>query len=364
MRVKLFAGSQPTRIEVSGSAPLSVSVGPTTRTVSTLDVDAAGNISGDGAIIARASTSPIMVRTTATMLVSASGGSVLASRHYNGSLSVLRSSGSLLAINAVDLESYVASTLASEISPSWHVESLKAQAIVNRTYGLRAAVHATNRPYDVVDDTSNQVYRGLDDVAPEFVSAASATAGMTLLASDTPADVFYSAVCGGHTASSTELTGRIAPTYLNGIADVDSSGRAFCTPAPFFAWENSVTGDSIARVVGIGSADLGDISISDRWPDGRAKTVLVARYGASSFAIDAHQFYARCSATLGYKVLPSTMFDISRTTEDYTFTGHGLGHGVGMCQWGARGRANAGQQAAQILEAYFPGTSLYNPTLR
>lgn len=365
MRVKLFSGSTLTRVDVAGSVPLTVSVGAETRTSAAVTFDASsGQVTGEGVNLSAGET-PVVVRATAPVALTAFGASgSLGTRHYNGALSLQRTTSGLLAVNTVDIESYVASTLASEISPGWATESLKAQAIVARTYGARAAVHAAARPYDVTDDTSNQVYRGLDDVAASFVAAASATAGMVVTAGAAPADVFYSAVCGGHTANSMQLTGLPGPPYLAGIADVDGSGRAYCTPAPFFAWENSVPADAMARVVDVPSADLGDVSVLDRWPDGRAKTVRVSRYGASSVDLDGHKFYAHCGAVLGYKVLPSAMFEISRTTAGYTFTGHGLGHGVGMCQWGARGRADAGMPAAQILAAYFPGTSLYNPTLR
>ena len=83
-----------------------------------------------------------------------------------------------------------------------------------------------------------------------------------------------------------------------------------------------------------------------------------------SYDMDARQFYSQMASVLGYKVLPSTMFDVIVSVKGFVFKGHGLGHGVGMCQWGARGRANAGLQAAQIVEAYFPGTVLSNPSLR
>jgi stage II sporulation protein D len=365
IRVKLFTGLTVTRVDVAGSVPLSVSVGTDTRTMAAVSFDSSsGQLTGDGTNIGAGDT-PVAVRATAPIGVTAYGAAgAVATRRYNGAISLQRTAQGLLAINTVDIESYVAVTLASEISPGWAPESLKAQAIVTRTYGARAAVHATSRAYDVTDDTSNQVYHGLDDVVASFVVAASSTAGMIVSASGAPADVFYSAVCGGHTAGSIQLTGRPGPQYLDGIADVDGSGRAYCTPAPFFAWENSVPADAMARVVDVPSADLGDVSVLDRWPDGRAKTVRVSRYAASSIDLDGHKFYAHCSAVLGYKVLPSAMFEIARSIAGFTFTGHGLGHGVGMCQWGARGRANAGLPAAQILAAYFPGTALYNPTLR
>jgi stage II sporulation protein D len=368
IRVKLFTGSVITRVELSGSVPLTATVGGQSRTFATMSFDArSGQVTGDGTVLA-AGNAAVVVSASAPIGVNALGGSVsLGTRHYNGSMSLQRVNQSVLLINTVDMESYVASTLASEISPGWATESLKAQAIVTRTYGARAAIHGSMRSFDVTDDTSNQVYRGLDDVAISFVSAASATAGMILTAANAPADVFYSAVCGGHTAGSIQLTGRPGPPYLVGVSDADATGRPYCTPAPFFAWENSVQADAVAQVVGVPSADLADISVTDRWPDERAKTVRVTRYGASAVDLDGHQFYVHCSAVLGYKVLPSAMFDVAHSTAGhsaagYTFTGHGLGHGVGMCQWGARGRAGAGMSAAQILDAYFPGAVLYNPT--
>jgi stage II sporulation protein D len=363
IRVKVFAGATLTRVDVAGSAPLRVAAGSDIRTPSAIAFDVSGQITGDGASI-KAGETPVVVTSTAPISINAfSASGSLGTRRYNGAITLQRTAQELLVINSVDVESYVASTLASEISPGWAPESLKAQAIVTRTYGVRAATHSATRAYDVTDDTSNQVYRGLDDVTASFVNAASATAGMIVTAANAAADVFYSAVCGGHTAGSIQLTGRPGPPYLDGIADVDEGGRAYCTPAPFFAWENSVPGDAMARVVDVPSADLGDVSVLDRWPDGRAKTIRVSRFAASSIDVDGHKFYAHCGAVLGYKVLPSAMFEISRTTAGFTFTGHGLGHGVGMCQWGARGRADAGMGAAQILTAYFPGTALYNPTL-
>ncbi|MBV8366252.1 MAG: hypothetical protein JO194_07105, partial [Candidatus Eremiobacteraeota bacterium] len=157
-----------------------------------------------------------------------------------------------------------------------------------------------------------------------------------------------------------ELTGREGPTYLRGIDDSDN-GRPYCTPAPFFAWENTIKPDDLARVVG----ELSDIQVKDRWLDLRAKTVRIVRTsGAPSYDMDGRQFYAQVAGALGYKVLPSTMFDVIETVDGYLFKGHGLGHGVGMCQWGARGRANAGMPAAQIVEAYFPGTVLVNASIR
>ncbi|HZV79233.1 MAG TPA: SpoIID/LytB domain-containing protein [Candidatus Binatus sp.] len=361
IRVHLFSGLEISRVDVASSSLLTVAIGSASRQLPALTFDRTGALTGELTNL-NVGDAPVVIQAQGPLEVSASGPTTShAPRHYNGTIMLQRSGASVLAVNAVDLDSYVASTLASEISPSWPVESLKAQAIVTRTYGVRAAAHSAARPYDVTDDTSNQVYQGLDGVVPTFVSAASATSGMTLQVGGGPADVFYSAACGGHTADSVELTGRDGPPYLRGIADSDGGGRPYCTPAPFFAWENTLKTDDLSRVVG----DFADIQVKDRWLDGRAKVVRIVRTsGAPSYDMDARQFYSQMASVLGYKVLPSTMFDVIVSVNGFVFKGHGLGHGVGMCQWGARGRANAGLQAAQIVEAYFPGTVLSNPSLR
>jgi stage II sporulation protein D len=113
----------------------------------------------------------------------------------------------------------------------------------------------------------------------------------------------------------------------------------------------------MARIVDVPPAQLNSIAVVGRWPDGRVKTITA---GGSSFTVtlNGREFYARALRVLGYKVIPSTLFDVTRDDQGFSLVGHGVGHGVGMCQWGARGRAEAGMSAAQIIQAYFPGTRL------
>jgi stage II sporulation protein D len=255
----------------------------------------------------------------------------------------------------VDLEAYTPSVLGAEMGPSWPLEALKAQAILVRTYALHGAAHS-KKLYDLGDDTSSQVYLGIDAVSARFTSATQSTAGLALYAGDSVADVFYSAACGGHTASSVELTGVIAPPYLQGISDVAGNGAAFCEKAPYFSWQNVIPTGQLERVFDLAAGDLASIDASNTWPDGRVKTVRARSHRGFENTMDGRVFYGRCGAQLGYKVLPSTMFRVAPDSGGYRFTGHGIGHGLGMCQWGAHGRADAGMNAAAILSAYFPGT--------
>jgi stage II sporulation protein D len=281
---------------------------------------------------------------------------LVASRRYAGIVTVAPDSAGLLIVNTIDSENYTASVLAAEMSPSWHVEALKAQAIATRTYALHAALKS-KKSYDLGDDTSSQVYRGMDAVDDRFASAALATAGLALFAGDSMADVFYSAACGGHTASAVELSGGVAQPYLRGIADVDAGGNAYCAKAPYFSWQNVIPSGALERIFDLDPGDLADIEASATWPEGRVKSLKArSRHGFENI-MDGRVFYGRCGALLGYKVVPSTMFRIAPDAGGYRFSGHGIGHGIGMCQWGARGRADAGMKAAAIVGAYFPGAT-------
>jgi stage II sporulation protein D len=60
----------------------------------------------------------------------------------------------------------------------------------------------------------------------------------------------------------------------------------------------------------------------------------------------------------GSKILPSAKFTIEKNGKVWVIDGSGFGHGIGMCQMGARARAKAGQNFKEILEAYYPGAKL------
>jgi stage II sporulation protein D len=341
LRVRLFAGLSITRLVAGGSA-----IDVPTRTLTT-----GGVTKPLGDEVVALSGTPYL-----DTVASAKNGETI-QRSYPGTLFAQLRGDELFVLDQVDVETYVASVMSAEVSPGWAVESLRAQAIAVRTYAARTRLSHATRDYDLNDDTSNQVYRGIAGVAPSLVKAASDTAGQIVVWANAPASVFYSSSCGGHTAASIELTGQPSPPYLGGVPDLDQNGRAYCSGAPYFRWKNDVAVAPMARIVDMPAEQLNAISISDRWPDGRVKTVSAT---GSSFTVTlaGREFYQRALGVLGYKVIPSALFDLNRDGSNFALVGHGVGHGVGMCQWGARGRADAGMSAAQILQAYFPGTSI------
>jgi SpoIID/LytB domain protein len=345
VRVRLFSALDVVRIDITSESPLGVVDGARSYQTPSVRLDDSTPV----ALIT--GSSPLNV--TAYL-----GRGTNIARTYAGSLRALQIDGKLAIVNEVDIESYVPSVMASEISAGWRPETLKAQAIAVRTYALRRMNKPHAAPYDLGDNTSSQVYRGIAGIAPSYAGAARTTSGLVLTSGARPADVWYHSACGGHTANSAEVTGHAGPPYLQGLADSDSSGRAYCSVSPYFKWRNTVSPTALAKVFDVDEQSLAAVAVADHWPDGRARLVHASLRDGTTKELNGHAFYASAAAQLGYKVLPSALFDVSSSGDSYAFTGHGVGHGVGMCQWGAEGRSRSGSTAQEILAAYFPGTTV------
>lgn len=354
-RVRLFGAGGVGALEISG-INLRAGDGSVTRAAqSVLLRDTAARSFVDGRPWG-ASEGMLTLRADSPLRVTDSARSI--DRQYAGVLQARWTHDGLVLVNRVPVEEYVASVLASEASSSWPFEALRAQAIAVRTFALVARDERSSRDWDLGDDTSSQVYRGRAVLSDIFVRSSDATRAQFIAVREAAAQVFYSAVCGGHTASLSELNGQSFPPHLEGIADVDAAGNAYCAAAPYYRWRNSLSKESLARVAGVVPESLDGFGVSARWPSGRVKTVRLVRHDGAAMDMSGRQFYARALQALGYKVLPSTLFDVQPDGAGFAFTGRGMGHGVGLCQWGARGRADAGQRAEEILQAFFPGTQI------
>jgi stage II sporulation protein D len=101
----------------------------------------------------------------------------LGDRGYRGRLLLIAEGGNLWAVNFVDMRSYLYSVVGSEVSPSWNMEALKAQAIAARSYGLTYHFKPVHSAYDLGSTERYQVYRGIEREADTIRQAVDATAG-------------------------------------------------------------------------------------------------------------------------------------------------------------------------------------------
>ncbi|MBI2188541.1 MAG: SpoIID/LytB domain-containing protein [Acidobacteria bacterium] len=241
------------------------------------------------------------------------------------------------------LEVYVARVLAGEGEPRAAEAAQQALAIAIRTYALANAGRHAREGFDLCDGTHCQV--------PRTATAASrratlATAGQLLTYSGAPAELFYSASCGGYSESAGEVWPGLSYPYLVAAPD-----DVHADDAP---WMLELTIAHVQRSLERVGFDgrLRDVRVDERSASGRAARLQLP--GLFPDVIAGDQF----RAALGTTVLRSTAFTIERRGSTLRFTGRGYGHGVGMCVIGAGRRAERGENAQAILARYYPGLVL------
>lgn len=252
-------------------------------------------------------------------------------------------------VNLVDIEQYLYSVVPREMPPGWPDAALQAQAVCARTYVLQRS--NPRRAYDLVPSELDQVYQGVSGESPAGRIAVDATAGQVLRYDDLYASVAYSSCCGGHTEASSDAWGSVPVPYLGGVA------CAYCTASPNYRWMTAIALSDVAGHFGDQLGPFGalrDVRISATDPSGRARAFdLLAERG--SINVKGSTFRISVGARVLRSLLIST-FRLDGPSGMLTVEGAGLGHGVGLCQWGARGMALAGRSARDILALYFPGT--------
>jgi stage II sporulation protein D len=266
-----------------------------------------------------------------------------------GSIEVERVEGGLRVVNEVPLEAYVAGTVGREVYAFWSAETLKAQAVVSRTYALHERALRARRAFDVFGGTQGQVYGGVDAESPAVLAATQATRGEFLAWESKPILAVFHSASGGQTASAEEVWGRAAP-YLVSLPVENEED------SPDTYWRASISGTTLGRALarlGLQIGTVREIRVVERTPSGRALRVQVSGDGGDG------KLGARdLRSALGENVIRSTLFEIRPAEGGFAFVGAGHGHGVGMSQWGAEAMARRGADYRRILATFFPGTQL------
>jgi stage II sporulation protein D len=289
--------------------------------------------------------------------VSSSGEQVKVNgKAYRGTIEIRKKgNGTLLVINDLDLESYLLGVVAAEIPADWEMEALKAQAIASRTYALYQKRNAGRRPYHILATVDSQMYLGKRGERQRAAMAVEKTRGMILTYHGEVIPAFYHASCGGHTEDALELWGIDEP-YLKGV-DCDCQNIS-----TYGSWEKRVTMAGIIgalRREGYRLGEIGSVEIGKLTAAGRVKTVLF-RHAGGTTSVPAETL----RATLGYSSLPSIFFEPEIIDREVVLSGRGLGHGVGLCQWGAKEMAQRGADFQAILAYYYPGAALVRRGVR
>jgi len=291
---------------------------------------------------------------------------------YRGGMHMIaESDGDVLAVNVVGVEDYLRGVLPYEMGKVDRdgLEALKAQAIVARTYAYKRMLAARNAEFHLHSDVQDQVYKG---VRGEYLMSDRAvweTRGMAVMHSDTLALCYYFSTCGGRTASKHEVWGGDSIPYLVSRPDTDGLGEPWCQASKYMAWTQEWTRPQLAAVLkrNLHSAGVAEfpaftgiqsVAISQRATCGRARILNIATERGAILVKGDKTRWALRPPGGDDKILPSAWFTLKTEGNKITAQGKGFGHGVGLCQSGAMGRARSNQNFVEIIRAYYQGVDV------
>lgn len=302
---------------------------------------------------------------------------VIGGRRFRGDATILRGSTGVTIVNRVPLEWYVQSVVAVELgvrSPDAR-EAVRAQAVASRSYALHYRGHREALGFDLYATVADQVYPGADGEKPNVNEATRETEGQVLTWHGAPIQALFHASCGYSTEAADQVfrSGESVP-YLRAVSDRYGGGDHdfYCSGAPNFRWReewdgaalNAILAQTLPAALGAAAANLGrvtDVKVSRTMPSGRVAELVVS---TTSGDLTVPSYRVRdVLRPAADRYLLSNLFQLYVQRQGgelvkVVAAGAGSGHGVGMCQWGAVGRARAGQDYQRILAAYYPGTRL------
>jgi len=266
--------------------------------------------------------------------------------------------GQLVLVVTLPVESYVERVVASESGAADSAESLKALAIVVRSFALHQA-HG-HADYDLCDSTHCQLlhWGGGSGRGPAAHTATLATAGETLFYRGRRAQAWFHQNCGGRTATPQEVwpgegAGGKPMPWLTSHVD------AYCTTNGAREWTADLSLSDLTNALaraGLAHPGWSSLTVARRGESGRAVMLSVGSNGKSGGAqVSAEDFRLAVGRTLGWGKILSTWFEVSSQGDHFVFHGRGAGHGVGLCQAGAAAMSGLGRDSTQILAEYFPG---------
>ena len=254
-------------------------------------------------------------------------------------------------VNELDLEDYLVGVVNGEFSSQWHEESISAQIIAARTYAFHQLKRARSRlsHYDVEAGTGDQVYAGAESEDLRARELVRRTRGQVLVARNgpgAPIKAFYHSTCGGITEGADRVFGERAPGIAGGVR------CRYCTTSPRYRWSFEVPAAELATLLGF---RIRDLKVTARWESGRARSLELRDVSGRLKRMPAAEFRHR----IGAERLRSTAFEVTRLGSGvFRFEGRGNGHGVGMCQWGAKEMGEQGTHHVQILSHYYPASQI------
>lgn len=284
--------------------------------------------------------------------------------------------GTQTAINTIDLEDYLCSVISSEMNANSPMELLKAHAVISRSWAIRAMQKPNHEGFDVCADDHCQRYEGLRRMNERAVEAVRTTAGQVLMYENEICDCRYYKCCGGRTEIWRTCWEDIDVPYIQSVT------CDYCkTPSPkvlrlvlndydqetkdFRDWSVSYTAEELSEIIrtksGLDFGEIVDLIPLHRGASGRIDSLKIV--GTKHTEVIGKELKIRL--WLSKSCLYSSWFevekDIQNSVVSFLLSGHGWGHGAGLCQIGAAVMASEGIKYQDILAYYYVGSRLSAP---
>ena len=313
---------------------------------------------------------PVYARAMGAALLSVGG------KPYRGDLAFFGGDSGVLVVNVVKIDDYLRGVVPLEIGTRSMDDSaaVQAQAVTARSYAFIHLANGRSRFYDVTAGVTDQVYGGVEVETPVASEAVESTRTLVLRYAGRVVNAPYSSTCGGSTAAASEVWRSNDEPYLQPVSDqIPGTSRYYCDIGARFRWTRTLEAATLNQALAQYLANY--TSVPNRTP-GIARSMTVSshtgsgRVGTLLISTDRGNFTLRGNDIRyvlrppGGEILNSTNFVIESiagadgSLARVNIRGTGNGHGVGMCQWGAIGRARAGQDFRTILRTYYPGTTV------
>ncbi|MBE4907071.1 SpoIID/LytB domain-containing protein [Bacillus luteolus] len=344
------------------------------------------------------------VQSTTTSLIEANSLSLTTINgvRYRGSFDIRLKSDKIQAINVLDMEDYLKGVVPSEMPASWHMEALKAQAIAARSFAQNSMI--------LSNTATSQVYRGFTGEHPRTNEAIAATRGLLVKYNGRPIQTFFHSTSGGRTANVGDVwnSNQANFPYLVSVEDrfensphsVWSHTFSALTILKSFGFsESTILYDVITEQKGA-NGEVGGVTVKTSegektirgnesvirklFPlnDTRVYNQLLSNWFSIELSKEVRSFLVQTTSNLlnidsvkghvvqttsGTQTISTDNMSVQTANgtisttggvESVKVNGKGWGHRIGMSQYGAKGYAENGWTAEQILTHYYKGTTV------
>ncbi|MEI1277173.1 SpoIID/LytB domain-containing protein [Leptospira venezuelensis] len=284
-------------------------------------------------------------------------------KKYSGDLEITSSKGKLKLILTIPLEEYVLIGMISEFgdlfypknekdpNPNWKQEYISASSAMIRSYALANLGRHSKEGHDLCDLTHCLQFSG--KLKKENIIFSNSKKILLLDKNGKVLETFFHSTCGGNLSSPSVLWKNFKnPQYYRSGSD-SQGGDIQCKNSPYFSWETFISIEELESAL-----EARQITeLRPKYSESRVSSLEYKDYSGKK-NIQASEFLSKIGKTLGWNKTKSNDFKIETSARGFYFKGKGFGHGIGLCQYGAREMAFRGSKSEEILRFYFPGVEL------